>query len=334
MNLKFSPLTYFRSLKSDRPAGLINLIKGYSTYLENNKINQRTLINYIGSLKKFYQFIGDIEVKKISDEMINKEFISHLRELQGLSLSTAMMTLQHLRYFFQYLENINIESLNSDKIIDKKINNTILKEHRTSYHRDFLEDEELEALLNYWRNSEHGVNPRMMRNQLIIQILADTGMTVHEMTLLFRDNVDLKKGTINIQYKNSKYYYKNRELDLPRATLGLLEKYFDLRKDRCQCLVVAFKPQNEFIVEAWPLTERSIQRIVVDTLKNVGINKKITPSVFRNTKFLDLYKREVRVSEIKRLMGINPSSTSYFRYIRNYKHKNYRYNLPFKESND
>ncbi|MFA5022510.1 MAG: tyrosine-type recombinase/integrase [Patescibacteria group bacterium] len=313
-----SPITFFSNLTDYLPDGVVSFIKKYLKNAGDNKVNQRTLNNYANGFKKFYEFAGDIKLDEITIDYLNNQYVKYLLDEKKLSPYTAALNLQILRYLLESADEEGLINLRLSQLIDKKMINVDLKQHRTVYHKNFLDDEELDKMVNYWSESEESFTPRGLRNQVILKLLADTGMTAHEMTLLNRDNINFKEGKINIYYKDNKYPYKNREITLKTDTLILLKRYLDIRADHCQCLIVAFNAENSFIVYAWPLTERSIQRVIKSTAKSVGITRSIPPSVFRNTKFVDLYRRELRKDDIKKMMGQYPTSTQHMRYVKGY----------------
>ena len=247
----------------------------------------------------------------ISEKMNN--FRNYLTNQIQLSEISSFYALQHLRYFLEYLKAKGLSYLNVDELIDKKLINN-LRPNSRQYKGDFIDEDEAKKILDYWKNSSDANNPRGIRNQLIMDLLWETGMTVSELAMLTVDDIDWKNGTLSLEYKDLKKKHKSRIIKLGSDSVVLLKRYFDVREDDCQALIVAFHSWNPYVVQAWPLTSRSIQRLIHNTATDLKISKKISPSVFRSSYYVKLLNEGLSLSQLNKKLGISGTSRQYRKY--------------------
>lgn len=265
-------------------------------------------------LKKFSNFVGDDTLpEEITIREVNEDFLNYLRDNYPLKNNSIAQHLRITRYFFEYLKNKRVKVLNPKEIIDSKLFQDLQKSENR-FKAEFLDESEALILLNYWKNSEDRNNPRGLRNQLIMQILFETGINVKELANLERNDVDLKKGLINIKYKNAKKKYKNRKLEIGPETIYFIKQYFERREDRNQSLIVAFGIFDPYIVVAWPMTSRSIQRMIKKTADELDLEKQVSPMIFRNNFIKKLIRKNYSTKEINRLLGCSPDYVAQMKY--------------------
>ena len=289
-------------------------VKKYYEYLEKYK-SRKTFNIYKLSIDRFVFVCSINQPSDISIDLINNKFYKYLKNIHKLSDTTITMSLQHIRFFLQFLEKEKMLTLKTSEIRDREDFKRIYKHYRT-YQNDILESEEIDDINSYWKKQNDKDTPRITRNQSIINVLTDTGIFVSELSNLMREDIDFKKGIIKIKY-NKKYNhkYKNRELKLSPETVLCLKNYISSRIDKCQALFVSFDVNNSYEVNAWPLTSRSIQRIIKMTAENAQIKKEITPSTFRFTLLVNKLKKNESVNKIREELGFAPKSPGYERFL-------------------
>lgn len=98
----------------------MRLSEAIKKYLDSitGKKSARTVYTYKKSLNKFLNFVGDVEVIGITDDLVSTKFKNYLIEETHLNEVSAIYVLQHARYFFEYLQAENIKSLDPKKLID------------------------------------------------------------------------------------------------------------------------------------------------------------------------------------------------------------------------
>ncbi len=185
-----------------------------------------------------------------------------------------------------------------------------MKRSTKPYFEAVINKDELDLLLNYWSKVSH---PRGIRNNLFFHILADTGIRLGELIVLEREDINFNTSEINIR---GRHKHQNRTLKLSSDTLVLLKHFLSVRLDDCQSLIPRFKANDGYIVKAWPLTSRSIQRVISSTAINIGIPKLINPKTFRAMKYFELIKKKTKLNNIITELGLSPTSTEYLRYGR------------------
>lgn len=246
----------------------------------SQKKSRNTMEAYKRSLDIFYNFTGNVEMGSITESLINVEFLEYLKK-NNKSLHYISIILQHIRIFLSFLNSVNIETFEPSLIKDREIKNSI-EDYSNRYKGEILSRDEMNRMLNYWKNTEISNSPRGIRNQVLIELLINTGLFTSELNNILRENIDLNKRLLKINYYSGKKSYKNRNLKLNLSAAYWVERYFEMRGDNSQCLMVGFNNRDDFIVKSWPLTNKSMEEIVRKTGKE-SIDKKVTPMVIRNS---------------------------------------------------
>ena len=158
--------------------------------------SQNTIRNYSLYLERFIEFAGDIEVVKITSEMIRRYRLwlnryKNDNDGKALSILTQSYHLIALRGFLTYLSRRDIPSLSADKIILPK---TVRKQVT------FLQYDEVVNLIdNIPLDSEQG-----LRDRAIIELLFSSGLRVSELVNLNRDHINLKRREFMVRGKAQK----------------------------------------------------------------------------------------------------------------------------------
>lgn len=288
---------------------LSDLIEQYIRSLRFDK-SKSTIEGYERSLLVFLKFAGDIRPSRITKQLINVKFVDYLVD-EEKTLNYISVILQHVRLFLSYLRKIQIKTVGPKEIKDRDIKKSI-GAYSNRYKGNLVGEREINMLANYWNNSDIKNLPRGIRNQVLIEILYNTGVTVTELTQIMREDIDLEKKLLRINFYKNKFKYKNRDIPINNSVVYWIKRYFDIREDKCQCLIVRFKAFKDYIVQAWPLTTKSMEDIVRETAENVGIAKNITPMVFRNSLIFKKIKQGKTMNYINFFFGYSSNTRRYY----------------------
>lgn len=283
----------------------------YIDYLKKEKkLSDNTISMYKRSLILFLDYCGAIIPCEINEDLINIKFRKFLDD-KDCSLNYIAIIFQHLRFFLEYLKGNNINSLCprlvSDSMIRKKAGM-----HSNKYKGDLVNCDEIKKMAKFWANSDLANLPRGIRNQVLIELLYCTGITVSELTHIMRGNIDLGKKILIINHYSGLTGYKNRVIKLNSSTVYWIDRYFSIREDQCQSLLVSFKAYREYIVKACPLSTKSMEDIVKETARGIKINKKITPMVFRNSLIYKKIKMGYKMQEINKFFGYSSNTRRFY----------------------
>lgn len=135
-----------------------------------------------------------------------------------------------------------------------------------------------------------------IRNIIVIELLFNTGARVSEISGLKVDNINIDSGTILIRGKGNKERFIHIGDHEP---ISILKKYCQLFKKRIDA-AGGYLLVNRFNKK---LTDQSIRIIVRKAVIDAGINRHITPHVFRHSFATLLLEKDVDIRYIQSLLG-------------------------------
>lgn len=261
--------------------------------------SQKTAENYHLYLERLVEFAGDIEVEKITAELIRKYRLwlnRYKNENDGeLSLITQNYHLIALRNFLKYCAKRDIPTLAADKIELPKT-----KRRQVS----FLSTEETERLIEAVDTSTvSGV-----RDRAILELLFSSGLRVSELTNLNRDHINLQRGEFMVRGKGQ----KDRPVFVSPEATEWLALYLKSRNDSAIPLFVrysGFKTGDE-LGESFRLTPRSVQRLVSHYAKLAGITKHVSPHTLRHSFATDLLMNGADLRSVQSMLGHSNIATT------------------------
>src|SRR3990167_1248393 len=236
---------------------LDQLKKEFLEYLEIEKGRAgKTVENYDRYLKRFFDFAKISAPKDITEDIVRKYRLYLNRA--NLDKPTQNYYVIALRMFLKYLAKRNIESLDAEKIELAKLPQREL---------DLLSSEDLERLLK----APDGNSPKILRDRAILEMFFSTGLRISELCNLKIDEINLKRGEFSVRGKGGKI----RVVFLSDRAKNAISNYLEKRGG------VADE-------KLFPMTPRSIQRMIKKYAIAAGITKKVTPHVLRHAFATDL----------------------------------------------
>lgn len=294
------------SSPSPSKTSLSKFIQDFLDHCEVGK-NQslRTLTNYHHYLKRFEKWAGDIEVAKISLDMVQK-FRLHLNRLTDeknntLGIKTQNYHIIALRAFLKYLAKNDISSLAAEKIELSKI------PERTV---EYLTREELERIFEQPDTS----NIRGLRDMAILQTLYSTGLRVSELASLNRAQVDLERREFMVRGKGKKpriIFLSSQAADRINAYLGQRTDNFEPvftnhgrgKKGSINDITLSDSKAEASLGEKHRLSTVSIENLVRTYARRAGIIKKVTPHVLRHSFATELLINGADIRSVQEMLG-------------------------------
>lgn len=149
------------------------------------KIKQSTYAKYTNMLENhIYPVLGDIKIKSISRQLIDKYVIE---KSDNLSSKTLCDIISLIKQIIRYAEKENL-IYNFDYDIVKP------KKEENYNNREILTDSEQEILINYLFNN---INNDIVKVGVLLSLL--TGLRLGEVCALKYNDIDFEKETINIK---------------------------------------------------------------------------------------------------------------------------------------
>ena len=261
----------------------------------------KTITNYSLYLERFIEFAGDIEVGKISQELVRKYRLwlnRYTNDTTGddLSLITQSYHLIALRGFLTYLSRRDVPSLAADKIILPK---TVRKQVT------FLQyDEVVRMIEQISTDSEQG-----LRDRAIVELLFSSGLRVSELVNLNRDHINLKRREFMVRGKGQ----KDRPVFISKSAAEHVEAYLNERHDSLPALFLSYSRRSstpDTSGDYRRLTARSIQRMVSQYARLAGITKHVSPHTMRHSFATDLLMNGADLRSVQSLLGHSNISTT------------------------
>lgn len=258
-------------------------IADFLEYLEVDRgLSTLTLRNYGFFLKRFADFARERGVTK--PEAISKILIHQFRlylnrlparTANNLKKNTQNYHLIALRTFLKYLIKNEVKTLSPDKIELAK---------QAPRQVDFLEGADLERILEM--PLQHNKNNLQgLRDKAMLETLFSTGLRVSELAKLKVEEINLNKPEFTVRGKGSKL----RLVFLSANARDWIKKYLAGRHDPDPLL--------------FPITPRSIERLVSHYARLAGIMKKVTPHTMRHSYATDLLMNGADIRSVQAMLG-------------------------------
>ena len=263
--------------------------------------SQKTIINYQLYLERFIDFAGDINVDKITSELIRQYRLWLNRYKndntgENLSLITQSYHLIALRGLLTYLSRRDIKSLAADKIILPK---TVRKQVT------FLQyDEVLRMIEQIPTDTESG-----LRDRAIVELLFSSGLRVSELVNLNRDHINLTRREFMVRGKGQ----KDRPVFISKGAAEHVSTYLDSRTDNLPALFLSYSKRTVAPSTSGDyrrLSARSIQRMVSQYARLAGITKHVSPHTMRHSFATDLLMNGADLRSVQSMLGHSNISTT------------------------
>lgn len=262
--------------------------------------------NTIKSYKKdITQFIDYLNEYEEIDEFENVEtitfrsFIAYLNstskenndERKVVSKRSINRKISALRTFFKYLQEKKIVKTNKVNYItmpkfEKELPNVLGRED-----------------INKLRDAVNTSKITGIRDRLIIELLYSSGIRASELIDLNEYMINIEERELRVIGKGNKeritFFSENSKKWLEKYIEEKKKKYSNYTKD-----VVFANSKGE------KLTTRSLRRLIADYAKKAGLQKEVTPHVFRHTFATELLNNGVDIRYLQELLGHSSISTT------------------------
>lgn len=277
-----------------------DLLLDYIEHLEvEGGRSVKTAENYRLYLERFVEFTNDIEVDKITTEIVRKYrlWLNRYKNFNDDELATITQSyhLIALRGFLKYVSNRDIASLSPEKIILPKVSRKQVT---------FLHYDEVERLLaQIPLDSESG-----LRDRAIIELLFSSGLRVSELVNLNRDHVNTKRREFMVRGKGQ----KDRPVFIGQAAADRVNEYLSARQDSLVPLFISYSKNvtPSTTGEYRRLTPRSIQRLLAQYARLAGITKHVSPHTMRHSYATDLLMNGADIRSVQSMLGHSSISTT------------------------
>lgn len=266
--------------------------------IEQNR-SQKTIANYDHYLTRLEDYAGDIAVKDITPEMIQKWrlWLNRLgtNTADELGKSTQNYHLIALRSFLKFCAKRGIPAMSADKI-------ELARTRRKQV--TFLDKEDLQRLFEQPKINELSG----LRDRAIIELLFSSGLRVSELVNLNRDHVNMTRREFMVRGKGQ----KDRPVFISESAATWVQKYLDMRQDSLPALFISYSgnSKSDMTGDFKRLTARSIQRLVERYAKLAGITKHVSPHTLRHSFATDLLMNGADLRSVQAMLGHSNVATT------------------------
>jgi integrase/recombinase XerC len=268
----------------------------FLSYLRFEKrYSPHTVVSYDNDLKQYQLFCEQAGSSEfvLDSSMIRLWIVSLLK--RGISARSVNRKLSTLKTFSRYLIRQGVITVNPlNKVLKPKMSKRI---------PSFVDEDKLNEFLD---NYEFGDDFAGKRNQLIIELLYQTGMRRSELTGLKLSSFNFGESQIRVLGKRNKERLIPINNDLGRR----LKEYLEIRQE-------SFSSENSdwllLTSKAQPVYPKMVYRIITEFLKMVTTLDKKSPHVLRHSFATHLLNRGADLNAIKELLGhANLSATQVY----------------------
>ncbi len=284
-------------------------VEEYLDYCKYRKrLDKKTLKAYGIDLKQYQNFCSDFSAGITKDA--GDKFITGLHRQS--KPKTVKRKIASLKAFFRYLEYKELLQENPFSKLDVRFREAMLLPKTIPFHS-------IQAFLSvlYARKEQAYSNYQLgccLRDIAIVELLFATGLRISELCALKPSDIDLESGNILIYGKGS----KERILQIGNPDiLSALISYRDFFKntiDACGYF---------FVNRLCPsIIDQSVRFMIDRYAKLAGIDRHITPHMFRHSFATLLLEQGVDIRYIQRMLGHSSiSTTEIYTHVTNEKQK-------------
>ena len=266
-------------------------IEEFKTYLSVEKnFSEHTLSAYCSDIVSYILWLNGESCTGVNFDKL-REYLHFIQRFDYKKTTIARKTAS-IRTFYKFMFR--------EKYIDTNPALSLSAPKRPKPLPKFLTPEEVEQILNNVKID----TPAGYRNRVILELLWATGMRVSELSNLNFGDINLEENEIRVFGKGA----KERIVLMSDRAKGYLKQYIDSVR---QLIVVQgyTTPSQEddsplFINNTgYRLQNKTIRKVINDTVEKIELPKKVTPHVFRHSFATKLIENGADLRVVQELLG-------------------------------
>ena len=272
---------------------LKEMLQDYLEYCQYRKeLDNKTVKAYRIDLRQYFEFVGECDLDKNWIE----RYITNLHK--NFRQKTVKRKIASVKAFYNFLEDEELIQENPFRKIKVKFK-------ETSELPKIIPREEIEQLLQSMYTDlkiRKKKEKSILRDIAVVETLFATVARVSEISNIKKENINLNTGVIRIMGKGGKERYI---LIGERSVLELLKRYYEQNYEN-------IKQSGYFFVnrDGERFSEQSIRLMIKRYAKNAGIERNITPHMFRHSFATYLIEEGVDISCVQRILGHSSIKTT------------------------
>ncbi len=246
-------------------------IEEFKTYLSVEKnFSEHTLSAYCSDIVSYILWLNGENCTEVNFDKL-REYLHFIQRFDYKKTTVARKTAS-IRTFYKFMYR--------EKYIDSNPALSLSAPKRPKPLPKFLTPDEVEQILNNVKID----TPAGFRNRVILELLWATGMRVSELSNLNFGDINLEENEIRVFGKGA----KERIVLMSDRARNYLKQYIDSARG----LIVAPGYQTPDQSDNSPLfinntgyrlQNKTIRKVINDTVEKIELPKKVTPHVFRHS---------------------------------------------------
>ena len=252
-------------------------IQTFIRYLNSKRYSPNTIKVYSDSMSTFLRYFSMKDITDISnDDLI--DFNNNYILKNNFSSSFQNQVVNAVKLYFSAIQH---------KKIDVEL---IHRPRREKVLPNVLSKEEVKAILNAHVNIKH---------KMMLSLIYSCGLRCGELLALQPMHIDSKRNIILLKHAKGK---KDRIVPLSPLILKLLREYYKIYKPKTYLF--------EGTILGEPYSEKSLQSVLKQAIKKVGIAKPVTLHWLRHSYATHLLESGTDLRYIQELLGHSSSKTT------------------------
>jgi integrase/recombinase XerC len=263
----------------------------FLTYLRNERnISPHTARGYLADLEQLSDFLGDKELSAVDHQTL-RQFIASLMRRKANKSSIARK-LSAIRSFFRYLNREGILTKNPTRLVA-----TPRRERRLPAVLTADDALRLVESPHSKKTNDHSIE---LRDHAVLETLYSTGIRASELIGMNREDIDRHDNLIRIRGKGR----KERIVPIGDKAREAIDAYLTFRSRIVEPAAVFTGPSGK------RLTARTVQRILENHRKQLGLLQKASPHTLRHSFATHMLESGADLRAIQELLGHASLSTT------------------------
>jgi len=256
-------------------------------YLKTEKnVSPHTERSYLSDLEQLFDFLGETDLA-MADHQTLRQYVGHLVKLKVRKSSIARK-LSAIRSFFKYLNRAGLLQNNPARLIATPRQEKRLPAVLT-----------VDDALRLMEAPGKG-DVTELRDRAVLETLYSTGIRASELTGMNREDISRHDRLIRIRGKGR----KERIVPVGGKALDAIDAYLRQRTTSGEPAAVFIGPSGK------RLTARTVQRILENYRKELGLTSKASPHTLRHSFATHLLESGADLRSLQELLGHASLSTT------------------------